>query len=359
MATDRLFNQDQGDSLIAAVTALQSRGFTAAQITTLLSTLSGTNTALDAIRAAIASTSRGSVVSVTPAQSSGQAVGTVRVDNVDFSLFSLPTVARTQAALSSVADILEGQEAEKTATGNPVTITAKAAPVRALSVAVEAVQPGSGDPSPTNVRPITGWTAAAVTRTGAGGANPETVTVSFGEAGTVYGGTLDVLSGTLTVDRRLDIITSSYSQTRRVFDATLKIFIYRMPNNDSFRKDFAGPYLICSHYYAPNPSVKWSDMPDLSVQVGDYYVGFRDTRFSTIEEMDAYLNAQNSAGTPVRICYPLATPLTYTLTPAPLSTLAGTNVVYADCGPVDLRYVADISGEIADLRTKINALGGA
>ena len=39
-------------------------------------------------------------------------------------------------------------------------------PVKKLTVNIEAVQEGSGDPSPTNVRPISGWTGANITRTG-------------------------------------------------------------------------------------------------------------------------------------------------------------------------------------------------
>lgn len=39
-------------------------------------------------------------------------------------------------------------------------------PVKSLTVAIEPVQAGSGDPSPDNVRPISGWTEATVTRTG-------------------------------------------------------------------------------------------------------------------------------------------------------------------------------------------------
>lgn len=38
--------------------------------------------------------------------------------------------------------------------------------VRDLKVGIVPVQPGSGDPSPSNVRPITGWDNVAVTRTG-------------------------------------------------------------------------------------------------------------------------------------------------------------------------------------------------
>ena len=40
------------------------------------------------------------------------------------------------------------------------------APVKEMAVSIELMQAGSGDPSPSNVRPITGWTSAKVTRTG-------------------------------------------------------------------------------------------------------------------------------------------------------------------------------------------------
>lgn len=39
-------------------------------------------------------------------------------------------------------------------------------PVKSLIVNIDPVQSGTGDPSPTNVRPITGWTGANVVRTG-------------------------------------------------------------------------------------------------------------------------------------------------------------------------------------------------
>lgn len=55
----------------------------------------------------------------------------------------------------------------KTATGNPITLTDAAnANSEELSMTIEPVQSGSGDPSPTNVRPISGISEAVVTRTG-------------------------------------------------------------------------------------------------------------------------------------------------------------------------------------------------
>lgn len=56
----------------------------------------------------------------------------------------------------------------KTASGPIVSVSdAKAAPLRSLVANIEPVQAGSGDPSPTNIRPITGWTACNVYSTGA------------------------------------------------------------------------------------------------------------------------------------------------------------------------------------------------
>ena len=39
-------------------------------------------------------------------------------------------------------------------------------PIKSLAIALEPIQEGSGDPSPTNVRPISGWTGCTVNRTG-------------------------------------------------------------------------------------------------------------------------------------------------------------------------------------------------
>ena len=40
-----------------------------------------------------------------------------------------------------------------------------------------------------------------------------------------------------------------------------------------------------------------------------------------------------------QLVYELATPIEYDLTPEQLDTLLGTNVVWADCGPVDVEYI--------------------
>ena len=61
----------------------------------------------------------------------------------------------------------------KSASGAVVTFSDGAdLPLKSLLVYIEPVQSGSGDPSPTNIRPISGWSAVKVTRTGKNLWNP-------------------------------------------------------------------------------------------------------------------------------------------------------------------------------------------
>ena len=55
---------------------------------------------------------------------------------------------------------------EYTETGNPVSFNTNVAKPLSVLAAFSPVQSGTGDPSPDNVRPITGWSGAKVTRSG-------------------------------------------------------------------------------------------------------------------------------------------------------------------------------------------------
>lgn len=88
----------------------------------------------------------------------------------------------------------------KEITGEVVSFSdeANGIPVESLSVSMGPIQSGSGDPSPDNVRPIAGRTALNVYVSSTQDvADATTYAVAFGDAGTVYGGTLDVVSGVL------------------------------------------------------------------------------------------------------------------------------------------------------------------
>ena len=66
----------------------------------------------------------------------------------------------------SFADIYDSAMIHKTASGAIVTIDdgADDVPIKQMTVQIQPVQAGSGDPSPSNVRAITGWTGANVIR---------------------------------------------------------------------------------------------------------------------------------------------------------------------------------------------------
>jgi len=335
------------------------------------------------------------------------------------------------------------------ASGNIASFTdgADNMPVQALTVNVEPVQSGSGDPSPDNVRPITGWTGAKVTRTGVNvwdeewekgaynittGAsttnnqqirtkNPiivkpntsyyvriprengqvtagfaialyydaigtflsydqvqsegvvlttpnnarqmtffvstiygntylnnisinypatdtqyhaysgETYDIEFpSEAGTVYGGTLDVTGGVLTVDRVSKLLNDP-TKWATIPSNTVNFICYEdCSNRRKTTESFSG--LICSYMnvssLSPNTTARWVDATSNNFGI--------KSEALTIEQIKA-----DAADDKIMICYPLSTPITYTLTPQEIRTLLGTNNIWADVGPVDVEYRAD------------------
>lgn len=90
---------------------------------------------------------------------------------------------------------------DATATGNPATFTTTLVrPLKSCVASFSPVQTGSGTPSPDNVQPISGWTGLIVYHSTEDTSNPDEIAVEWQtEAGTVYGGTVDLVSGVLTV----------------------------------------------------------------------------------------------------------------------------------------------------------------
>ena len=66
------------------------------------------------------------------------------------------------------ADVFETIGIRRSETGGVVTLTdaAKNAPVKSIVAAIEPLQSGSGDPTPSNIRALSGWTTCKVYKTG-------------------------------------------------------------------------------------------------------------------------------------------------------------------------------------------------
>lgn len=144
------------------------------------------------------------------------------------------------------------------------------------------------------------------------------------QAGTVYGGTLDVVTGLLTVDivyftdkwKNGAGATSLGSYTRRSFTHAVKS---KYPN-----------YVKTPICNVANYKAKFTE------DSLHFYVNSAATN-----NIIVFLPNDTDGETDIQVCYELATPLTYQLTAQEVETLKGQNHVWSDAGDVDLTYVAD------------------
>ena len=208
--------------------------------------------------------------------------------------------------------------------------------IPALSVLaqIEPIQSGSGTPSPDNVRPISGHTECVTSVSPTTSASDATThTPDLGR--TVYGGTLDVVSGVLVVDRVMETVGVS-----RVFDnGTL-------------------PYGGIQALYTPLSTKKYGTQEEpshglLSNLFTPIVVGGVGEVNGGPTNGNIYFNMPPSASTidlakqwftdnPTQIVYELATPQTYQLTPTEIALLKGQNNVWCDTGEVEVTYKADV-----------------
>jgi hypothetical protein len=207
-------------------------------------------------------------------------------------------------------------------------------PVRDLSVAIEPIQAGTGTPSPDNVRAITGWYAVEVARTDGNGDNADTHTITLPT--TVYGGTLDVTKGILTVDRAMvDLGTLAWVYSNPRFYATA-------PADSAGISDTGDAQALCDSFDRHETGAL-ANMPDASFFVNSNKMSASVKRIVVRDGRYTDASAFKTAMDGVMLCYTLATPVTYTLTPTEVKTLLGENRIYADAGQVTVQYRADFN----------------
>lgn len=188
---------------------------------------------------------------------------------------------------------------------------------------ITATQSGSGDPSPTNIRPISGFTGSNIS------VNGSTVAVTWlSDAGTVYGGTLDATTGTLTVTHTsIDMGDMNYSyssDTLRFTNTTLVGSVKRPASNDDVVP------LLCEAYKTD----KYNWQEDLTIAFGTSgLLSIRNSDYTS-----PYQFKQSVRG--ILLVYPLAEPITYTLTPTEITLAEGANTIYSDTGDSKLTYKA-------------------
>lgn len=157
------------------------------------------------------------------------------------------------------------------------------------------------------------------------------------EAGAVYCGTLDVISGILTVNKKM--ITYNGTENWRVITGTQQRYYIDKPSDCDTSSSRTG-YII-SHFgdlWSAGNNGTWGT---LVVGGTTFKVLDSASNFTDLAAFKTWLTDQYTNGTPLQIVYPLNSNVIYQLTPQHIDTLLGTNNILADVGKVDVEYPAD------------------
>jgi len=315
-----------------------------------------------------------------------------------------------------------------------ITDGADGIPVKSLVVGIEPVQAGSGDPSPDNVRPISGWTGCEVVRTGKnlldvdryGNTLPKTA------AGITWSKVRDGVyhvQGTATGNSFFNISFTSPSPQdampcdsfagKRLFlsftDTQIVVGLSYFKEDGTFSQmsngsvlpddavglrayvkvetgividtDFSIQLELGSTATAYEPYQGETYSVTFPSEAGTVYGGSLDVTSGVltvdramiasyagevlsgewISDRDVYAEGVTPT-TGAQVVYELATPITYQLTPVEVKTLLGSNSIWADTGDTSLAYRADpklyidevfedYQDDLADYADAIAALG--
>jgi len=231
---------------------------------------------------------------------------TLSVDGDDSKLdASLIANMGNNAEFSTVKHAVSVSHIIQTATGNPAYFDngADNLPMKSVTITITAVQEGDGDPSPGNIRPISGREVVTLNHSDIDTLEPTAYSIDLSTAGTVYGGTLDVISGTLTITHGyLDSYNGEDLPGAWISDRD----VYTEGTVPSFGAQVVYELLIPNYYVLTALEIKsiagvnnvWSDAGDVTceycVDVNSYaasekadyneQLGALDTRLTDLEQ---------------------------------------------------------------------------
>lgn len=178
----------------------------------------------------------------------------------------------------------------------------------------------------------------------------DTYSITFpSEAGTVYGGTLDVTTGLLSVNR-----VTPEQKTGAAWAKVAgynHIFYVRNSGNKAFGLTQLSTVITnVLPTVVTNGLAAFDGIPYGARVTDAVYVVNQDC--STLEEWNAFVQSSG-----LQVVYELATPVTYQLSPTEVKTLLGTNNIWADTGDTTAEYRADtkmyIDKQIAALQALV------
>lgn len=209
--------------------------------------------------------------------------------------------------------------------------TDKTDPLDQFVIAFTAVQSGSGDPSPDNVRPITGWSDFDIT------ANDSILNIDLN--GTYYGGSVDAVTGKIPLDHGLN----TFDGTEANWSAT-DTHIFRLVttgrnwlpvNSANWQLGYLSNMLRTDVRATGATSDK---LPDHSFYITSQYLYVRCDEY----ELSDFKTALGS--TNLQIVAPLATPIVvYASNVLSINTQKGLNTITSDSnGKMTVTYTESV-----------------
>lgn len=190
----------------------------------------------------------------------------------------------------------------------------------------ESTAPSGFEPY-SNICPISGHTDVTVTVASTSGGSGDDTTVSLGR--TVYGGTLDVTTGELTVTHGYIYADGSFNVSNVAYGSGVYYTIVK----NSIGAKTNNPLPISDKFKSESVA-----------QAGNCYITYNGNYLITVlpdQTADTIAKAtQWFSDNPTQFVYDLATPQTFNLTPTQVETLLGQNYVSHDGGgTISLVYI--------------------
>ena len=183
-----------------------------------------------------------------------------------------------------------------------------------------------------NLCPISGHSAVTLNHAGASQSdNPTSVTVQLGQ--TVYGGTVDLVSGVGTVTNVADDLSLLSWTTRKT--GTVNKFLSATLSNYFKPKNSASPIGMIAEDYVDCGS---SNASELQTNIETASVGLYSYKTSSARSNTIYAVIANDSSPSGKVVYPLATPITYQLSPNQIQMLERYNTIWAEEGDISVTY---------------------
>ena len=204
------------------------------------------------------------------------------------------------------------------ASGNPVTVSSVAGNMVNPVVTLNVIQEGSGTPTPSNPRHIGAYGDARIH------VNSDTTIIDFGNA--IYGGTLDVTTGVLTVKYKYITFKLADCGIAATYVNTVRYYINGLYTSDEIYKEAQANNTnsLCNYL---TYGYDTTDTPHF------FYAGTAITTFMPVG---------TDVNTVMQYIGTLKTPYTVQLTPAQIALAQGTNVVSTNGNStISFGYLAD------------------